>query len=394
MSTPAPTQSLALAGATIYRSPAEEPLRDGVVWIENGKIAVVGGRATTHLPQGISRIDCSGSTITAGYWNSHVHFFERKWANAGAIPAAELTSQLRETFARYGFTSVFDLSSPWENTRQLRDRIESGEVPGPRIRSTGLGLLPPNPGLPPEAILNFMGLMKYSMTEIANGEEAVAETRKRLEAGVDGIKLFISAPSKATLSEAAIQGAVEQAHRAGKLVFVHPNTGADVAAGVRGGVDIIGHTTPASGPWDEKLLAAMKERGVALIPTLAIWSYYLRHDRHSIQEKSAATSTGQLRAWVAAGGAVLFGTDLGAVDPDPSSEYELMAEAGLGFREILASMTTAPAEKFGDAKRLGRVAPGFQADLVVLKGDPAKDLRGLTAVKYTVRDGKIIYQAP
>lgn len=71
-----------------------------------------------------------------------------------------------------------------------------------------------------------------------------------------------------------------------------------------------------------------------------------------------------------------------------------MAKAGLSFRPILTSLTTAPAERFGDSKRLGRVAAGFQADLVVLNGDPARDIHALTAVRYTLRDGKIIYRTP
>ena len=72
---------------------------------------------------------------------------DRDWAlvggtNAAAIPASELGRQLQDMFTRYGFTSVFDLSSLWENTRQLRGRVESAEVPGPRICSTGEGLVP------------------------------------------------------------------------------------------------------------------------------------------------------------------------------------------------------------------------------------------------------------
>jgi imidazolonepropionase-like amidohydrolase len=63
------------------------------------------------------------------------------------------------------------------------------------------------------------------------------------------------------------------------------------------------------------------------------------------------------------------------------------------FRHILASLTTTPAERFGKSDRLGRVAAGFQADLVVLKNDPAEDIRALTDVQYTLRDGRIIYRA-
>ena len=70
-----------------------------------------------------------------------------------------------------------------------------------------------------------------------------------------------------------------------------------------------------------------------------------------------------------------------------------MAEAGMRFPQILASLTTAPAERFGESKQLGQIAAGLQADLVVLKEDPAKNIKALTAVKYTLRGGKIIYRA-
>jgi imidazolonepropionase-like amidohydrolase len=119
----------------------------------------------------------------------------------------------------------------------------------------------------------------------------------------------------------------------------------------------------------------------------------MRHDRTSAQEQIANTEIGQLRAWVATGGTVLFGTDLGAVDYDPSEEYVLMAEAGMSLRQILASLTTAPAERFGESKQLGRIAAGLQADLAVLKDDPSKNIRALAAVQYTLRAGKIIYRA-
>lgn len=389
---------LALAGGTVYVDPTHQPVRNGVVLIADGKISEVGTKEQSRIPSSAQVIDCAGCTVTAGLWNSHVHFMERKWADAASIPAGELTRQAQEMLSRYGFTSAFDLSSPWENTRALRDRIESGEVPGPRIYSTGPGLLPANPGLPPESIVRFMGWMNPSArqladAELADAEQAAAAVRNLLHAGVDGIKLFASAPSKASLSQDTIEAAVREAHRAGKPVFVHPNTGADVLTALCAGVDIIAHTTPHSGPWDETLLAVMKERRPALIPTLWIWKWYARHDRESAQGGIVDAEVGQLRAWIANGGAVLFGTDLGAVDPDPIEEYELMARAGMNFEEILASLTTAPAERFGRPHDSGRLAAGFPADLTVLNGDPAKNLPALTSVRYTFRDGKIIYQA-
>jgi imidazolonepropionase-like amidohydrolase len=383
---------LALVGATIYVSPAEDPIRDGVVLIQGEKMVSVGARAQMQFPETAHVLDCFGLTITAGLWNSHVHFFERKWADAASIPATELTRQLQNMLTQYGFTSVFDIGSLWENTRRLRERIDSGEIPGPKIRSTGPGLVPPG-ALPSDQVIGLMGLMKFPAPEIADAAQAADAAKKLLDEGVDAIKLFASSPRSPALSEATIQAAASEAHRANKPVFIHPNTNADVLTAVRGGVDIIAHTTPHSGPWEETLLTAMKEHHVALTPTLTLWKYYMRHDRLSAQEKVTHAEIGQLRAWAEGRGEVLFGTDLGAVEYDPTEEYLLMSDAGMTFPQILASLTTAPAGRFGDQSKLGRVAAGLQADLALFQQNPATNIRALAEVKYTLRAGKIIYRA-
>jgi len=105
---------LALVGGTIYTSPTEDPIPDGVILIQQGKIVAVGKRSSINIPQGVEVLDCTGMTVTAGFWNSHVHFFERKWANVETIPGPELSRQLQGMLTGYGFTSVFDLGSMWE----------------------------------------------------------------------------------------------------------------------------------------------------------------------------------------------------------------------------------------------------------------------------------------
>jgi imidazolonepropionase-like amidohydrolase len=70
-----------------------------------------------------------------------------------------------------------------------------------------------------------------------------------------------------------------------------------------------------------------------------------------------------------------------------------MGRAGMTFPQILASLTTAPAERFGVSNQLGRIAPGLTADLTIVRTDPAKDIRALAAVDYTIRDGKVIYRS-
>jgi imidazolonepropionase-like amidohydrolase len=295
---------------------------------------------------------------------------------------------------RYGFTTVFDLGSDWENTRTIRQRVQSGEVSGPKIRSTGEALLAPG-ALPPDLVFRILGEMKFSAPEITNSAQASAAARKLLDQGVDGIKVHLQPPPPPNppFPESGISAAVREAHQAGKPVFVHPNTGADVVASARAGVDVIAHTTPGSGPWDETILKQMKEARVALTPTLGIWKAQMRHDRVSAQDKYVATAVGQLHAWAASGGTVLFGTDVGGTDYDPSDEYALMTEAGMDFRQILESLTTAPAKRFGESTQSGRIAPGFAGDIVILNGDPARNIGALAQVRYVVRAGKIIYRS-
>jgi imidazolonepropionase-like amidohydrolase len=382
--------ALAFVGGTVYASADEAPVLDGVVLVKDGKIAAVGARGIP-VPYGFEIIDCSDCAIVPGLWNSHVHFFERKWAQAAEIPAPELERQLQGAFSRYGFTGVFDLSSLWENTQALRARIESHEVPGPHIRSSGEGLVSPG-ALPSDTVTRMMGIMATPMPEVGDVSQAARAATALLEKGVDGIKLFVQAPASGSAFSVEIVSAVaEEAHRAGKMVFAHPATGDDVLTAISGGADVIAHTTPHSGRWSESIFSRLRERKVALTPTLALWKHFARHDRLSAQEKTTAAAAKQLRGWIAAGGTVLFGTDLGAVDYDPSPEYELMQSAGMTFPQILASLTSTPAQFFGDGERLGVIAPDRSADLVVVRGDPGTGIRALANVRLTLRAGKIVY---
>jgi imidazolonepropionase-like amidohydrolase len=194
--------------------------------------------------------------------------------------------------------------------------------------------------------------------------------------------------------DSVIQALVKEGHSRGKPVFVHPTTTDGLMASVRAGVDVLAHTTPQSGPWSESVLSAMSQARVALIPTLSFWRYQVRHERMSAADAVEEAAIGQLRSWVGVGGEVLYGTDLGWVtEYDPTGEYVLMAKAGMTFSQILASLTTAPARRFGDSDRLGRITPGLTADLTILRSDPTKDIRALSTVDYTIRDGNVIYRS-
>jgi imidazolonepropionase-like amidohydrolase len=139
----------------------------------------------------------------------------------------------------------------------------------------------------------------------------------------------------------------------------------------------------------------MRERGMALVPTLKLFPYELRKVNVPPDVVAIVLGRGQaqLRAFAELGGQVLFGTDVGYMtEYDPTDEYVHMQAAGLSYARILAALTTAPAERFGAAAKTGRLAPGMAADVVVLDGDPARDIGALAKVRYTLRDGRIIYR--
>ncbi|MGB9435041.1 MAG: hypothetical protein WBQ89_22540, partial [Candidatus Acidiferrum sp.] len=126
-------RTLALVGATVYSSPTSTPIPDAVVLISEGKIIVVGKRSEVKIPKDAKVIDCTGKTIVAGFWNSHVHFIESAWNEAATAPAETLEKHMQEMLTRWGFTTIWDLGSDPNNTLALRRRVESGEVPGPKL---------------------------------------------------------------------------------------------------------------------------------------------------------------------------------------------------------------------------------------------------------------------
>lgn len=354
---------------------------NGSVLIDGRQIVRAGDIATFDVPDDTQTIDCSGATIVPGRWNAHVHFFERKWADALALSTSELGAQL-EDFTRYGFTTVFDLSSLRSNTRVLQSRIASGELAGPRILSTGEGLVAPG-ALPAPIVMTVMGVMPTPMPEVGDARSARRAVQSLLDAGADAIKVFLSSNSGNVVIDADVLAAIAgETHSANKKLFVHPNTPDDVKLALRAGADVLAHTTPR-GAWDHEILGAASARRTALIPTLALWKHMLRHDRQSIVQQTIASAVAQLRAWHEAGGIVLFGTDYGAIDADPSDEYALMRDAGMDDDAILASMTTTPADFFGEPDR-GRIAADCIADLAVVDSP-------LGAVRMTIKSGEIIY---
>jgi imidazolonepropionase-like amidohydrolase len=125
-----------------------------------------------------------------------------------------------------------------------------------------------------------------------------------------------------------------------------------------------------------------------------LFDFEARKEEGSDQEREAwiAKMVAELRAYSEAGGDILFGTDIGYTDHyDTAMEFSLMSQAGMNYQQILASLTTNPAKRFGSFAHKGRISKGMDADLVVLAGDPAVDVAYFAKVRYTIRSGKLMY---
>jgi imidazolonepropionase-like amidohydrolase len=384
---------LALVGAKIYLSPTERPVENSSILIRDGHILAVGPSGKIKIPRGTTVLDCKGLIVTAGFWNSHVHILLPGLLHAETKSSDQLSSQLQAMLTQWGFTTVFDIASTLQNTNLIRHRIEIGEVTGPRILTVGEPFF--IKGGTPIYIKPFLEANHISIPEVESIPQAKERVEQQVHDGADGIKIFassIEAHEVLTMPLDLAQAIVTQAHRAGKPVFAHVSNNQGIEVALQSGVDILAHTTPADTPWSPAFAHRLVAAHMALTPTLTLWEVEYKGTSADALEKGMSLAAEQLGAFSQAGGQVLFGTDVGYIDRfDTSEEFKWMSRAGLSYQQILASLTTNPAQRFGYATHSGRIAKGFDADLVVLNADPADNTSAFSKVHYTIRNGHVIY---
>lgn len=390
----------ALRGAKLYVAPDTKPIENGVVLVRGGRIAAVGG-SETPIPDRTPVSQCSGGIVTAGFQNSHVHFIGEAFTDAGDESGAALRDALTSMLTRFGYTTVVDTAAfDRDNSLALRARIESGEIPGPRILTVGLPLFPPQ-GIP-VYLSHFPKELRDRLPQPGTAQAAVQVVRDNAAAGADATKLFVAPPTgeHGTIKRMAVdiaRAAVDETHRHKQLAIAHPTDIEGVRTAIAAKVDILAHTTlGAETPWPDEVLRQFVDADMAMIPTLKLLGYELKKQRvpDDHAELMVRMTVDHFRAFVAAGGRVLFGTDVGYMtDHDPAQEYALMADAGMSPMQILASLTTEPAKAWREGDRRGKLMAGMDADIVVLDADPTDDPRNFAKVRCTIRQGQVIHKA-
>jgi imidazolonepropionase-like amidohydrolase len=387
-------ETWAIEHARLIPSATGAVVEDGTVLLRDGKVKALGPRSSVRVPEEARRVDGSGGTVLPGFWNVHVHFTDDRFTDAAKRPAEELTLGCREMLTSRGFTTVVDLGSWPENTVALRRREPSLDCP--RILMTGIAMYPAG-GVP-------IYVRKALGDEVADGlpqpktdAEAARFVQQSVKLGARATKLFIGTwlggRKTGLMDLAVVKGATAEAHRHGLVVFAHPGTNAGIENAIEGRVNVLAHTAPEAGPWSAELIQRLRARRMALVPTLSLWR--VEAERGGVPAEVADRFIGagadQLRAFVAAGGEVLFGTDVGYIpEKDADEEVGRMSRAGMDWRAILVALTSAPARRMKEPAR-GALAVGAPADLVLVEGDPRDNVESFTHVRATWVAGKSVF---
>jgi imidazolonepropionase-like amidohydrolase len=381
--------TLAIEHARIYIAPNAPPIDDGTILIHDGLIAAVG--AQIAVPADATIVPCDHCIVTAGFWNTHVHFTEPKWSMANWKSAATLNPQLADMLLSRGFTTVIDLSSNPADTFSIRRRIEKGGLTGPYIYTAGSGLYPPH-GVPFYLRESLPWWMVKLLPQPETPQDATRIVHRNIASGADVTKLFTGSwiarghvlPMPLNIAKAA----VTESHLNGKLVFAHPSNLEGVEVAINSGVDVLAHAADDTRGVDAKLLGTAIGRNMAMIPTLKMFTTTVTSDPHYMDPMRA-----EVQQFHQLGGTLLFGTDVGYMtDYTTEGEFVELGRSGLDWKTVLAMLTTNPAARMGVSDSKGTVTPGKLADLTILDADPATDLTNFSRVHAVVRSGKVVWQ--
>lgn len=385
------------------------------ILVENGRIRKVGKEEVVKIPKDYEVIEAHGKIIMPGLIDTHVHFSLGAEPNYGelfikqpvALVAIKATTYAWRTLEA-GFTTVRDMGAVGWVGVSLREAIKAGIVRGPRLLASG-HLLSITSGhadfFPPWVRLKET---VERMGRIADGvSELRRAVREQIAAGVDNIKFCAtggvmdpgSEPGVQEYTEEEMRTIVEEAKKAGKLTAAHAHGTEGIKAAIRAGVETIEHGTFL----DEEAIEMMLEKGVYLVPTFAASHNILEYGTEAgipeyvikKAEKHRGARIMSFKAAIEAGVKIAMGTDAGTPfnkHGDNALELELMVKYGMPEIDALRTSTKEAAEALGLGGMIGSIEEGKVADIIIVKGNPLKDitvLRKAERIELILKEGVV-----
>jgi imidazolonepropionase-like amidohydrolase len=392
--------ALAYRASRVVDGISEEPMENGVVVVEDGRIAsVVPAR---ELASDVEVVDLGDATLLPGLIDAHVHLV---WS-ASAEPHEVVERESRaltalrcannaERHLRAGVTTVRDVGSTDGLAIDIARAVELGILPGPRVVAAGRAIA-------------MTGGHGWFLGREADGADAVRHAaREEMKAGATCIKLMASGgvyghaeePGSPQLTVEEMRAAVEEAHKGGRKVAAHAYSVAAINNALEAGVDSVEHGSFL----DRETAETMRERGTYLVPTMSV--YQAMSDKSPelgtpeyIQRKTAEVLDASREAFRLAldnDVPIAAGTDCGAPGHPHGTlpqELMLMVEAGATPMQALRYGTSAPADLLGLSEEVGTLAPGKHADLLAVDGNPINDIRALRKVRLVLRSGAEVFR--
>ena len=408
VATPALAETVVIHAGAVVTDAASQPRGPSTITVTDGRIVSIAD-GIQPAPSGVEVVALTDKTVLPGLIDLHVHltgdpggdFWKEavepeEWGVVVGAKNARLT-------ALAGFTTVREAGSSQHSGFSLRRGTEEGMIAGPRIVAAGPALAIVGghgdvTGFRPE--INQILASGYACT---GAVECAEKVRRASQNGADWIKItatggVLSQQGRglgAHFTSEEMEAIADTAHSLGLKVMAHAHGARGIEAASVAGIDTIEHGTYL----DDAAIKAMKENGTVLVPTLMAFqgiSERLGTGTYTpvVEEKVRAVAEaakvfmGKARD---AGVTIAFGTDSGVFEHGRNAqEFRLMMGQGMSSREAFAAATTVAAEVLEMENEIGRLAPGYSADIIAVDGNPLEDATVLENVDWVMVRGRVI----
>ena len=423
----------ALVGGTLINGLGSTPIYNSVILIKDDTITEVGTVESLAIPEGFELVSTEGMTVMPGLWEMHAHLMITGHSNYAHWDVAykdKLEDEIMPASAVQlllaGVTTVRDLGAPLDESASIKKRIESGELPGPRLFVSG-------PFIQHKA---YPGTDNFRWS-INGVSDAKAKVRRLHEAGMDVVKLIDH--DEMTLSEA--QAVVDEAHKLGMKVVGHSHRPEEIRRGLEIGIDNFEHTGLATSPeYPESVMTLLKERTATgrirggplyWTPTIeGLWNYEYTRDNPEAKDdpcwhrglqpdtiadiqqsiahpdrllyfqltpKRKPTLKRKFAQLREAGVVLMVGTDSGIPlkfhCQSTWNELDVWVNVmDVPVMEAIQAATYWPAKFMGVEEQWGTIVPGRFADIIAVKGDAMRHIGLLQSVDFVMKGGVVYKQ--